>query len=86
MSCEECLEFTDNLYKISNNDYCEDCINKYMLVKCPGELCVNVISLNGYDELSDINNNTCSICDAVYCDDCFIRTTNVKICKDCLNT
>lgn len=85
MICDECLEYTSNYHTIGNNCYCHNCKNKYMLVKCPGHYCNKIVSINGYDELDNIELNTCSSCDTVFCDNCLIKETNVIMCKDCFN-
>lgn len=86
MYCNECLETVENYNTIGSNNYCTDCINKYHLVKCPNDLCDNVISINGYDDMVEIENDTCSICDTIYCSECIIRDTNLQICTDCFNS
>ena len=85
MLCDECLESTTDYQSINGFNYCEACMKKYMLVPCPGS-CNNIISLNGFDELDDVENYTCTICDTAYCDNCIVRAKNIKMCIDCFNS
>lgn len=82
MYCDECIEPTNDYVTIVDNNYCRDCAYKYMLSKCPGELCYNVISLNGYD-IEDVENNTCTSCDTIFCGDCLVKARNLRLCKYC---
>lgn len=84
MLCDECCEFTNNYETINANNYCLTCIAKYMLSACPGEKCNNIISLNGFNDLDDIEDYICTFCDTVYCNNCIIRERNIIICKECL--
>lgn len=84
MLCDECCEFVNDYELINGNNYCRTCISKYMIAACPGESCANIISLNGFNDLDDIENYTCSFCDTVYCNQCLARDRNLLICKDCL--
>lgn len=86
MICEECSEITNEYFTISNNIYCINCVNNYMLAKCPSFLCSNVISINGYNELNDIDNITCTLCDTVFCENCLVKAKNIIMCKDCFNS
>lgn len=86
MLCDECCEFTREYLTINGNNYCRTCVDKYMLVACPGSSCNNVISLNGFDELDDVENYTCTHCDTVFCDNCIIKATNLKMCNECFNS
>lgn len=86
MICDECLDYSRNNINISGTNYCIECANKYLLRRCPGPLCNNVISLNGYDDLDDTEQYTCTHCDTIHCNDCLIRDTNILICKDCFNS
>lgn len=83
--CHECQECIQDYYTISNNVYCLSCIDRYMLVKCPGDLCFNVISLNGY-EIEDTEDNTCTMCKTIFCDFCLVRAKNIRMCRDCFNS
>lgn len=83
MLCDECQEITNNYYTIANNNYCQKCIDLYMLMKCPSHLCYEIISLNGFDGMYDTDENTCTSCNAIFCDFCLIRATNLIKCKDC---
>lgn len=85
MLCEECFEFTDNYQSINGNNYCDACMRKYMLVPCPGLSCNNIISLNGFDELDDVENYTCTSCDTIFCDNCLVRAKNLKLCNECFD-
>lgn len=86
MLCDECMDITNDYQTIANSHYCNYCVNKYMLSRCPGGICNNIISLNGYDELTDIENNTCTSCDTVFCDSCLVRAKNLKMCNECFNS
>jgi hypothetical protein len=83
MICDECFEFTNDVEKINGNDYCKTCLEKYLLNPCPGEDCNNIISLNGFDELDDVEYYTCTSCDTIFCHNCIIRSTNIQLCKYC---
>lgn len=80
MYCEYCLEKNKKLIKISNNTYCIDCINTFRLVKCPEEECNNVISLH------ENENNTCTSCNTIFCNNCIISTNNLCLCNYCINS
>ena len=86
MICDECYNITDNYNTINNISYCLNCINNYMLIPCPGEFCNNIISLNGFDGINDTENNTCSKCDTIFCNDCLIKSNNIKMCNECFDT
>ena len=86
MFCNECLEYSRDGMTLSGNYYCIMCINKYLLRECPGSGCNNIISLNGFDDLDDTDENTCKNCDTIYCNDCLIRDTNILLCNDCFNS
>jgi hypothetical protein len=81
--CNECTNKVDICYYIGDSYYCIDCINKYMLIKCPSVDCNNIISLNGYN-FNDTNDNICSSCEAQYCSECIIKNNNIILCKDCI--
>lgn len=85
MLCEECCETTDDYQTINNGDYCNKCIDKYMLIPCPGAICNNIVSLNGFDGLNDVEDYTCSECDAVFCNYCLIKVGHLKMCNECFN-
>ena len=86
MYCNECLDHLDKYHVIGDNKYCYNCIDKFMLIKCPGSMCNNTVSLNGYDLMDDTDYNTCNICDAIFCNSCLKRDNMFKMCKDCLNS
>lgn len=86
MLCEECYELTNNYQQINGINYCKSCTYKYMLMACPGENCNNIISLNGFDELDDVDNYTCTRCDTVFCNNCLIKDRNLIMCKECFNS
>jgi len=89
MICDECQKYVTIKWSTlnnNNNNYCHDCIKKYMLIKCPGNLCDNIVSLNGYDGITNIELETCSVCDAIFCNNCLIRGKNFIICRECFNS
>lgn len=86
MLCEECCEYEKNYIRINDRNYCGRCLVKYDIVSCPGEICSNLISLNGYDGLDDVDNNTCTKCNTIFCDNCIIRDSNIQLCYDCFDT
>ncbi len=86
MLCDECCEFTDNYTILKGNIFCRNCLQNYLLVPCPGNLCNNIISLNGYDNADDTENYTCTECDSIFCEKCLVKGYNVLYCKDCFNS
>ena len=85
MFCDNCFEHTDNFYKILESVFCKNCVTHFSLIKCPNKQCKKIISLNGYNDLYDIEDNTCSACNVVFCNECFVKSNNLKICKECFN-
>lgn len=86
MLCDECYEYSDEYENMRGNTYCTKCINKYKLIQCPGYSCNSTISLNGYDDIEDIEENTCTECDTIFCNNCLVRARNLLLCKDCFNS
>lgn len=84
MICFECQENAVNAKKIGSYNYCNDCIYKYMLVKCPNRTCMEVVSLNGYDNSIDIDLMTCQQCNSVCCSACITKYSNTIICSECI--
>ena len=83
MSCYECLEEIKEGHNIGRNKYCYNCINQYMLHKCPIDKCKNVISFNGYDGNIDPDDDICSQCKLQVCENCIVRLKNCTVCHDC---
>ena len=79
LKCNKCHIITNDYYNIVNNIYCLSCLDKYMLHKCPGQLCFNIISLTEHAS------NICCICDTIMCDFCVNTYNKLLICKYCHN-
>lgn len=82
IDCTECTEKVNRYIIIGYMPYCHDCINKYCLLKCPTNVCDNIISLNGYMEY-DVYDYTCTLCDTVFCNECIIKENNTIVCFEC---
>jgi len=85
MLCDECCENVGEYETINGNTFCTECMNKYVLVPCPGNYCSNIISLNGYNDMDDIDDSTCTSCENVFCKNCMVKAKNLKLCQDCFN-
>lgn len=83
MYCSECQEKSDNTIKIAKQRFCKPCIDNYKLTKCPNSDCTNVISMNGYNYMFNIDDLECDTCGYHVCEQCLVINKCNKYCKAC---
>jgi hypothetical protein len=85
MICDFCQKDTNQFFTLSYFHFCTKCLQDNKIVECPGQNCDQILSLNDNNNQVNIDDNKCSMCRQIMCNNCIKLYKNIKICNNCIS-